>query len=106
MKAYAREEIARCARDPNLRTGLKLHFGNSDVLLENAKHLEQLQRVFRLADHNGMALVVHARSTIDRNRPYGALQARLFIERLLPEAPNVPVQIAPLPEAAVMMIRR
>jgi hypothetical protein len=56
-----------------LRTGLKLHFGNSDVLLENTKHLEQLQRVFRLADRNGMALVVHARSTIDRNRPYGAL---------------------------------
>jgi predicted TIM-barrel fold metal-dependent hydrolase len=96
LKAYALEEIARCARDPHLRTGLKLHFGNSDVLLENTKHLEQLQRVFRLADRNGMALVVHARSTIDRNRPYGALQARLFIERLLPEAPNVPVQIAHL----------
>src|SRR4029079_12032055 len=31
LKRYALDEIARCARDPRLRTGLKLHFGNSDV---------------------------------------------------------------------------
>ena len=96
LKTYALEEIARCARDPNMRTGLKLHFGNSDVVLENAEHLVQLRRVFHLANRNGMALVVHARSTISRNRPYGAQQARLFIERLLPEAPDIPIQIAHL----------
>jgi predicted TIM-barrel fold metal-dependent hydrolase len=27
VKDYALEEIARCAKDPNLRTGLKMHFG-------------------------------------------------------------------------------
>ena len=31
LRPYALEEIARCAKDPNLRSGLKLHFGNSDV---------------------------------------------------------------------------
>ena len=30
LKDYALEEIARCAKDANLRLGLKLHFGNSD----------------------------------------------------------------------------
>ena len=30
LKPYAVEEIDRCAKDPNLRTGLKLHFGNSE----------------------------------------------------------------------------
>ena len=31
LKDYALEELARCAADPNLRRGLKLHFGNSVV---------------------------------------------------------------------------
>src|SRR5438270_9127974 len=28
LRPYALEEIARCSKNPNLRTGLKLHFGN------------------------------------------------------------------------------
>ena len=33
LKDYAIEELARCAKDPQLQLhiGLKLHFGNSDV---------------------------------------------------------------------------
>jgi len=31
LKDYAIEELARCAKDPQLHIGLKLHFGNSDV---------------------------------------------------------------------------
>lgn len=96
LKDYALEEIARCAQDPHLRTGLKLHFGNSDVRLEDPEHLNQLRRVFGTANRSGMAIAVHAHSTISRNRPYGAQQARLFIEELLPEAPDVTVQIAHL----------
>ncbi len=30
LRSYAVEEIDRCAKDSNLRTGLKLHFGNSE----------------------------------------------------------------------------
>ncbi len=96
LKDHALAEIDRCAQDPNLSAGLKLHFGNSDVALENPEHLMQLRRVFRAANRNRMALAVHARSTISRNRPYGERQARLLIEQLLPEAPDVPVQIAHL----------
>ncbi len=40
LKDYALDEIARCAKDPNLRRGIKLHFGNSDVQIEKAEHLE------------------------------------------------------------------
>jgi predicted TIM-barrel fold metal-dependent hydrolase len=43
-----------------------------------------------------MSIVVHARANIDHNRPYGAKQARVFLERLLPAAPDVTVQIAHL----------
>ena len=39
LRPYALEEIARCARDPRLRNGLKLHFGNSDVDVDNPEQL-------------------------------------------------------------------
>ena len=36
------------------------------------------------------------RSTLSRGRPYGAAQARAFIENILPAAPDIVVQIAHL----------
>lgn len=96
VRTYALEEIARCVKDPHLRTGLKLHFGNSDVDVDNATHVAQLRRVFRLANENGMAIVVHMRPAVSRNRRYGAKQARIFVEQVLPESPDVTIQIAHL----------
>ena len=43
-----------------------------------------------------MAIVVHMRVSISKKRPYGAEQARAFLEQLLPLVPDVPVQIAHL----------
>src|SRR5215469_6160625 len=94
LRPYALREIARCAKDPNLRTGLKLHFGNSDVNVEDQQQLEMLRRVFRAANRYGMAITVHLHANVDHHRPYGAKQAQIFLEQLLPEAPNVTIQIA------------
>lgn len=96
LRPYALEEIARCAADPRLKRGLKLHFGNSDVNLTNAADAARLREVFALANRHRMAIVVHARTTISKQRPYGAGHARVFLETLLPAAPDVPVQIAHL----------
>jgi predicted TIM-barrel fold metal-dependent hydrolase len=96
LKDYAIDEIARCAADPHLRTGVKLHFGNSDVDVENAQHVERLRAVFRAANDHHMAIVVHLRSTISTHRPYGAAQARAFLDNILPSAPDIVVQIAHL----------
>jgi uncharacterized protein len=96
LKDYALEEIARCAKDRQLRTGLKLHFGNSDVDLNNPQHVQQLRRVFSTANDHQMAVVVHMRSSVTRKRPYGATEARTFLNELLPAAPDVAVQIAHL----------
>ena len=96
LRPYAIEEIARCAKDPRLRTGLKLHFGNSDVDVDNADHLARVRRVFRAANQHHMAIVVHMHANIDHNRPYGTKEAAIFLEQLLPEAPDVVVQIAHL----------
>lgn len=99
LKAYALDEIERCARHPTLSRGIKLHFGNSDVQLDNPAHVEQLRRVFQTANAHGMAIVVHLRASISRNRPYGAEQARVFLAQLMPVAPDIPVQIAHLAAA-------
>lgn len=96
LRDYALREIERCSKDPNLRTGLKLHFGNSDVNLDIDEHVERTRAVFAAANAHGMAIVVHAHANIDHNRPYGAKQAQVFLERLLPAAPDVTVQIAHL----------
>jgi predicted TIM-barrel fold metal-dependent hydrolase len=96
LKPYALEEIARCARNPGLSRGIKLHFGNSDVQLDNPEHVEQLRRVFRAANDRGMAIVVHLHASISNKRPYGAAQGRTFLDQLLPLAPDVPVQVAHL----------
>ena len=96
LKEYALQELERCARDPGLRHGLKLHFGNGDVQLENPAHLEQIKRVFSAANARRMPIVVHARANISRQRPYGAVQAGLFLTELLPLVPDIDVQVAHL----------
>ncbi len=96
LKDYAADEIARCATIANLNTGLKLHFGNSDVQLENPEHLEKVQRVFRAANEHRMAIAIHMRANISKGRPYGEQQARIFLEQLLPLAKDIPVQVAHL----------
>jgi predicted TIM-barrel fold metal-dependent hydrolase len=96
LRPYALEEIARCAKDPNLRTGLKLHFGNSDVNVDNPDDLARVRQAFRSANEHRMAIVVHMHANIDHHRPYGAKEALIFLEQLLPAAPDVVVQIAHL----------
>lgn len=96
LRDYALEELARCAKDPQLKRGVKLHFGNSDVQLENPEHIAKLKTFFRAANEHRMALAIHMRASISKKRPYGAVQARAFIEQLLPMVPDMDVQIAHL----------
>jgi uncharacterized protein len=96
LRDYALMELARCAKDPQLRSGLKLHFGNSVVDYTNREHVEQLQHVFRAANGYRMPIVVHMRTSISRGTPYGRDAARVFLNELVPSAPDVPIQIAHL----------
>jgi predicted TIM-barrel fold metal-dependent hydrolase len=96
LRDSAVAEIERCARDPFLRRGLKLHIGNSQVDLHDSTHVVMLRRVFRAANDHGMAIVIHLRASIGRHLPYGRDEAKIFLEQVLPAAPDVPVQIAHL----------
>lgn len=94
LKDYALTELARCAASPGLRHGLKLHFGNADIQVDDPAHVERLKQVFRAANKYKMAIAVHMRASISQKRPYGAAQAQVFLDQLLPEAQDVPVQVA------------
>lgn len=96
LRDYALEELARCAKDLQLRFGVKMHFGNSDVDLDNPRHVARIREVFQTANSNRMAIAVHMRPTVSKQRPYGTNQARVFLEQVLSAAPDVPVQIAHL----------
>ena len=99
LKDYALEELARCAADPNLRRGLKLHFGNSVVDYHNPAHIEQVRRIFSAANDRRMAIVVHTRASVTQKLPYGRDEALIFLNELLPAAPEVVVQVAHLASA-------
>jgi predicted TIM-barrel fold metal-dependent hydrolase len=96
LKSYALEEIARCAKDPRLRTGLKLHFGNSDVDVHDTAQVAQLKRVFAAANANKMAIAAHVHANFNKHRPYGRAEALILLNEVLGAAPDVTLQIAHL----------
>jgi predicted TIM-barrel fold metal-dependent hydrolase len=99
LKEYALAEIERCSKRASTSRGIKMHFGNSDVQLENPEHIAKLKAVFRAANDHRMALVIHMRASISKNRPYGAEQARAFLTELMPLATRIVVQVAHLGSA-------
>jgi predicted TIM-barrel fold metal-dependent hydrolase len=92
LREYALAELDRCAKDPNLRRGLKLHLANSQVDLGNAGQVEQLRQVFRAANARRMAIIVH----VWTGPAYGRAEAQVFLKEVVPAAPDIPIQIAHL----------
>ncbi len=90
LKDYALQEIDRCAKIPLVK-GIKLHFGNSGVDVRNPEHVEKLRKVFAAINGHHLAIVAHL-WTLDKG--YGREDAQIFLDKLLPAAPDVPVQIA------------
>lgn len=96
LRSYAIRELARCGSDPRFGRGIKLHFGNSDVDLDDPTDVALLRRLFRAANTQHMALVIHLHPAESQHRAYGAAEAKVFLEQLLTQAPDVVVQIAHL----------
>jgi predicted TIM-barrel fold metal-dependent hydrolase len=92
IRDYAVAELERCASALHLR-GLKLHLGNSGVDLRNPAHVEQLRQVFRTANRLRLPITIHLRTP---DPTYGREHSLIFLEQLLPDAADVPVQVAHL----------
>lgn len=95
LRDAAVAEVERCTRLPHMR-GLKLHFGNSGVNLRQQEHVAKVARVFAAANAARAPIVVHMRIRTSSTDAYGAEDAQLFIDKLLPVAPDVVVQVAHL----------
>ena len=77
---YAIAELERCAA-LGVR-GMKIHIRNSRFTIANPQDLEKLKRFFRAANEHKLAVVIHLGDRPD-----------VFIDQVLPEAPDVPIQI-------------
>jgi predicted TIM-barrel fold metal-dependent hydrolase len=89
--ASALTELRRCAND-HVFKGVKLHLEESDVDLTNPEHAEIVRGVFAEANRLRLPIVVHFRN----NRSDARVSAEAFLQRVLPAAPDVTVQIAHL----------
>jgi predicted TIM-barrel fold metal-dependent hydrolase len=85
-------EIERCAGRRTF-AGLKLQLANSEVDLRKPAHVKRLAEVFSRANALHLAIVIHLRT---QRADYGREDAQIFINRVLPKAPDVSVQIAHL----------
>lgn len=79
---YAISEVERCAAIPRVR-GMKIHFNNSRINLGNPDHVAKMRAFFSAANRHKLAIVAHVRAPLEP-----------FIDQVLPEAPDIPVQIA------------
>lgn len=94
---YALKEMERCAMNGNIG-GLKLHLANSDVDLRDSTDTVRLATVVAEANRLGLPSVIHLWT---RTPNYGRPDAEIFIDDVLPEAPDIPVQIVHLGGAGV-----
>lgn len=90
LRDFALDEMRRCSTELGMR-GIKLHFGAEDIDVGDPDHLARVRRVFELANELGLAIVLHARGP-----EYGAEQAQIIVDSLLPAVPDVVLQIAHL----------
>lgn len=93
LREAALSELERCLGLPGM-AGVKVHMGNSGLSLRDPAHLARVRELFTLAQRRGAAVLLHMRARGGQN--YGAADASLFIEQVLPVAPNLEVVVAHL----------
>jgi predicted TIM-barrel fold metal-dependent hydrolase len=92
LKEYALAELDRCVDTLGLR-GLKLHFANSNVDVLNPDQVERMREVFRAANQRRIPIVAHLWTT---DPSYGEEHSKVFLDRIVSVAPDIPIQVAHL----------
>lgn len=90
MAPYAFDEMDRLAEAPEF-VGLKLHLANSRFDFRDLQQVNRLRSIFAHANEQGLAVVIHLYTA---QEGYGRRDVEIFIDDVLPAAPDVPVQIA------------
>ncbi|HEX7154087.1 MAG TPA: amidohydrolase family protein [Thermoanaerobaculia bacterium] len=93
LRPVALEELERCLNLPRM-TGIKLHLGNAGITLRDPAHLARIQEVFALAQRRRVPVLAHMRAR--GGAAYGAEDAQLFLDKIVPQAPDIEIVIAHL----------
>jgi predicted TIM-barrel fold metal-dependent hydrolase len=91
LRPAALAELERCLALPGMK-GVKLHFGNAGVSLRDSAHAARMVQLFILAERLRVPVLVHMRARGGLN--YGAEDARLFLDKLVPAAPSIAIVVA------------
>jgi predicted TIM-barrel fold metal-dependent hydrolase len=90
LRPAALAELDRCLGLPGM-AGIKVHLGNSGISLRNEAHLARMQELFALAQRRRVPVLVHMRARGGAN--YGAEDATIFLEKLVPFAKDIEIVI-------------
>lgn len=93
LRPAALEELERCLGLPGM-TGIKVHLGNAGITLRDPAHLARIQQLFALAQRRRVPVLIHMRARGGTN--YGAEDAQIFLEEVVPQAPGVEIVVAHL----------
>jgi predicted TIM-barrel fold metal-dependent hydrolase len=93
LRPAALEELDRCLGLPGM-TGIKVHLGNAGITLRDSAHLARIQQLFALAQRRRVPVLIHMRARGGTN--YGAEDAQIFLEEVVPQAPGVEIVVAHL----------
>lgn len=93
LRPVALEELDRCLGLPAM-TGIKVHLGNAGISLRDAAHLARMQELFALAQRRRVPVLIHMRARGGMN--YGAEDAQIFLDKIVPTAPDIEIVIAHL----------
>lgn len=93
LRPVALEELERCLGLPGM-TGIKVHLGNAGITLRDPAHLARMQELFALAQRRRAPVLIHMRARGGTN--YGAEDARIFLEKVVSQAPDIEIVVAHL----------
>lgn len=93
LEPYAVAELRRCPASGH--RGLKLHFDESGLDLQNAEHVARARAVFAVADAMGFPIVVHVGNN-ERTAAETHANVQTFLNSVVAAAPDIPIQIAHL----------
>ncbi|HUR79662.1 MAG TPA: amidohydrolase family protein [Thermoanaerobaculia bacterium] len=93
LRDAALEELNRCLELPGM-VGIKIHLGNAGITLRDPSHLARMQQLFALAQRRRAPVLIHMRARGGTN--YGAEDAAIFLDKLVPAAPDIEIVVAHL----------
>jgi predicted TIM-barrel fold metal-dependent hydrolase len=93
LRPVALEELERCLELPGM-VGIKIHLGNAGMSLRDAEDLVRVQQLFALAQQHRAPVLVHMRARGGTN--YGAEDAQILLDEVVPGAPDVEIIVAHL----------